>query len=93
MGFGEETTVDKVVALDACKGARPLDVVVGEGDHLGVLVELGGRLFPGRPGLGRAQGDGVVVRGQLLVVGRDKVLALGFGNGRDVASPGLGPDV
>jgi hypothetical protein len=72
---------------------RPLDIIVRKRNHSRVLEELARALLPGSPGLSCAEGDGLVIVRQLLVVRRDEVAALRLGDGREVLVERIGPDV
>lgn len=71
----------------------PLRVIVGERNHRRVLVQLARALLPGGPRLGSLQALLLIRLGQLLVVSRDEVSALGLGNLVEVRLPRVRPDV
>lgn len=89
MGIGlEEALVEEVVALNASKSQSP-DILGRLGNLHRVDIQLRGRALPGRPGLGALDLLLLVVAGQALVVGSNKVVALVLGNGLDVLVPGI----
>lgn len=89
MGIGlEEALVEEVVALNASKSQSP-DILGRLGNLHRVDIQLRGRALPGRPGLGALDLLLLVVAGQTLVVGSNKVVTLVLGNGLDVLVPGI----